>query len=147
MKKSYKSGTNVKIEIIFTFFKMRRLVKSRIIVEFAKKKLKIKNKKYFKSRPHFRSHSMQYHTQYAVLLSDMKSYLQKHQLSFFVNIFLHKAKTCTLLARKFDENSFRHLAAFNDFFLSHQNIFVKCTGTKKNCQEFFVIKQSLHIFM
>ncbi len=42
MKKSYKSGTNVNIEIIFTFFKMRRMLKSRNLVKFAKK---YKNKK------------------------------------------------------------------------------------------------------
>ncbi len=39
MKKSYKPGTNVNIEIIFTFFEMRRMLKSRNIVEFKKSKL------------------------------------------------------------------------------------------------------------
>ncbi len=37
MKNFYKSGTKVNIEIIFTFFEMRRMLKSRNIVEFAKK--------------------------------------------------------------------------------------------------------------
>ncbi len=36
MKKSYKSETNVKIEIIFSFFEMRRMLKSRNLVEFEK---------------------------------------------------------------------------------------------------------------
>ncbi len=42
MKKSYKSGTNVNIEIISTFLEMRSILKSKNLFEIAQKFKKIK---------------------------------------------------------------------------------------------------------
>ncbi len=56
--------------------------------------------------------------------------------------FLQKAHTWTPLGWKFDESIFRHLAEFNDYFLSHPNIFVKCPGLKKKIGETFSSKSS-----
>ncbi len=60
----------------------------------------------------------------------------------FLKLFLQKEKMCSKLGRTFDENNFRHLAGSKNYFLSHQNIFVKCPGLKKKFVDNFSSKSS-----
>ena len=58
------------------------------------------------------------------------------------NFFLQKAKKVPCRCRKIDGIIFRHLAEFEKYFLSLQNIFVKCPGLGWNFADYFSSKSS-----